>query len=106
MPQISRRRSDQLGDFVLHLKFAAVDAHQVFLVAVQRVRQRLDGAGLTGAGGTEQQEHARRAAFGPQSRTIHLYVGNNLRDGVRLSHQAARKLLCEFFPPVYGSRKT
>ena len=105
MPQISRRRSDQLGDFVLHLELAAVDAHQALLAAVQCVGQRLHGARLAGAGGTQQQEHARRPAFGPQSRAIHLYVRNNLRDGVSLSYQPARKLLGEFFALAHGNWK-
>ena len=103
MPQISRRRSDQLGDFMLHLKLAAVDAHQVLFAAVQGVRQRLDRAGFASAGRTQQQEHARGPAFGSQSRTIHLDVRNNLRDRVSLPYQAAGKLLREFLPPACRS---
>ena len=106
MPQVSRRRADQLGDFVLHLKLAAVDAHQALLAAVQNVRQRLHRAGLAGAGGTQQQEHARRPALGTEPGAIHLDVGNNLGDGVGLPHQAARKLLREFLAPAGRAGKT
>ena len=37
MPQIPRRRADQLRHFMLHLKFAAVHSQQLFLAAVQRI---------------------------------------------------------------------
>jgi hypothetical protein len=73
---------------------------------VQGICQRLNGAGLAGAGGTQQQKHTRRPAFGTQACTIHLYVGNNLGDGVGLPYQAARKLLREFFASICRTRKT
>jgi hypothetical protein len=106
MPQISRRRANQLGDFMLHLELAAIDPKETLLVSVQRIGQRLYRPRFTGTGGTQQQEYSRRAPFRRQPRTIHLHVRNNLGDGVSLTNEAGRKLLREFLPPACGIGET
>jgi hypothetical protein len=77
VPQVTRRRADQLGDLVLHLEFAAVDLQQVFLAAVQHLGQRFHRAGLARAGGSQQQKHPGRPPFRRQARLIDLEVRHN-----------------------------
>src|SRR6476661_6968339 len=106
MSQVSGRRADQLGDFVLHLELAAIHPQQALFTSVQDVGESFDRPRLAGSRGTQQQEHARRAAFGSEARAIHLHVRNDFRDSVGLPHQSAGKLLSEFFPAVRGNWKT
>src|SRR5207249_8001187 len=83
-PKITRRRADQLGDLMLHLKLAAVDLQKILFAAVQNVRQRLHGLGLSRSRRSEQQEDADWPALGSQAGLEHLNVRNNHPRGGRL----------------------
>ena len=92
MPQIAGRRTDEFRDFVLHLKFAAIHFEQVLFAAVQHIGECFYGARLAGAGGTQQQEHARGPAFWRETRLVHLYVRYDLRESLRLTDHTRRQL--------------
>ncbi len=92
MPQISRRRADQLRHFVLHLKLAAVDFEQIARAAVQHFGERFDGSCLAGAGRAEQQKDARGPGFGRKPGLVHLYVRDDLRHRFLLTDHAAQEL--------------
>ena len=88
MAEIPGRRADELRDLVLHLKLAAIYSEQVLLASVQGVGQGFDSPGLSGPGGSQQQEDSGGAAVGRESRLVHLDVWNNLRDRVILADDA------------------
>ena len=104
MPQISRRRADKLGHFMLHLEFAAVHAQQILFAAVQHIRQHLNRPRLARPRGTQQKKHARRPTLRRKPRAIHLDIRNNFRDRMRLPHQPAGDLLGELVAPVARRR--
>ena len=100
MSQISRRRADQLGDLMLHLKFAAVHPQQVLFAAMKDIRQSFHSAGLTGSRGAKKQEDSRWPSLRRHPGSIHLHVRNNFGDRMGLADQAVAKLLRKFFPPI------
>ena len=58
MAEVSRRRADQLGNFVGVLELGAIDLDAGFGVAEERLGDGLDDARLSGAGRPEEQEVA------------------------------------------------
>ena len=60
MAEISRRRADQLGNFVRVLKLGAVDLDDRVRVAEQNFRGRFDDARLSRTGRPEKQHRADR----------------------------------------------
>ena len=93
MPQVSRGRTDQLGDFMFHLELAAVDAQHVFFSAVKYIGQSLHSASLAGTGGTQQQEDSGGSSFRSESGAVHLHVWNDLRHRMSLPDYAGEKLV-------------
>ena len=91
MPQISRRRTDQLGHFVFHLEFAAIHAQQVPLASMQNVGQRFHRPRFPRARRAKQKKYARRTALRRKARLVHLHIRNNLRHGMPLAHHALRQ---------------
>ena len=102
MAQVSGWGANQLGDLVLHLKFAAIHLQNVFLAAVQHFGQRLHGLGLARSGGSQQQEHADRPALRRQARLVHLNVRNDHAGGVRLAYHSLRQDSDEIFSGIHG----
>jgi hypothetical protein len=58
---------------------------------VQHISERFYSARLAGAGGTQQQEHARGPAFRRKSRLMHLHVRHDLRQRLGLTDYAHRQ---------------
>src|ERR1700730_18449554 len=67
MPQISRRRANQLGDFMRMLEFRTVHLDHRASVAKQNFSGSFYDAGLARARGAQQQKIAHRAAWRVQS---------------------------------------
>ena len=80
MPQISGRRTDQLGNLVAVLKFRAVDLDDRARITHQGLGGRLDDAGLAGSSGPQEEEVADRTARRRHSRQIHLIDVDDLLD--------------------------
>ncbi len=91
MAQISRRRADQLRNFVRVLKFGAVDLDAGAGIAEQGFRHRLDHPGLTGAGRTEEQKVANWTSRRIQSCQEHLVDFDHFLDGLVLTDDSAAK---------------
>src|SRR5216683_2961782 len=70
--QISRRGTNQFGNFVGVLKFRAIDFDHRTGVPKKDLRSRFHDARLSGTGRTEEQQVAHRTAGGVQSGTKHL----------------------------------
>ena len=88
--EIAGRGADELGHLVLHLVLAAIDLEDVLLAAVQDLGQRLNGLGLAGTGGTQQEENPYRPALGSKARLEHLDVGDDVLHGGRLPNDLLR----------------
>ena len=86
MAQVSRRRADQLGDFVRVLKLGAVDLDDRIWVAEQNFGGRFDDARFARTGRPEKQHRADR----PVER---IHAGE--KNLVEAAHAAHRALLAD-----------
>ena len=77
MAEISGRRPDELGDFMFHLKFAAIHLDHILRAAMQDLGQSFDGLRLAGTGGAQQQEHTYGTPLGREAGLEHLNIGND-----------------------------
>ena len=91
MAQISRRRADQLGDFVRVLKFSAVDLDAGAGVAEQSFGHGFDHPGFARTGGPEEQKVSNRTARRIQARQKHLVDFDHFLDGLVLTDDSAAK---------------
>jgi hypothetical protein len=82
---ISRRRADQLSDFMVRLVLGAVDPEKLLLAAMEDFGKCLDCAGLTSAGWTKKQKDARGAIRRAEAGLIHLDIGNDVLQGAGLA---------------------
>src|SRR5262249_5398847 len=98
MPQISRRRANQLGDLMRVLKLRTVDLDAGARIAKQRLRHRLHYAGLARTCRSEEQQIGHRTSLRIQSRQKRLVDLGYLFDGLVLANdvamQSIRKLGC------------
>jgi hypothetical protein len=72
MAEISRRRADQLRNFVRVLELGAIDLDAGAGIAEQRFGERLDDASLARPSRPEKEQIAHRASRGIQSGQEHL----------------------------------
>ena len=56
MPEISRRRTDQFGDFMTVLKLSAVDLNDAASIPEERLRGGFHRARFPGTSGTNQKD--------------------------------------------------
>ena len=96
MAQVSRRRADQLGDFVRVLEFGAVDLDAGAGVAEERFGHGFDDPGFARAGGPEEQQIANRTSRRIQSRQKHLVDFDHFLDGLVLADDLAAQGAFEF----------
>ena len=98
MPEISRRRADQFGDFVAVLKLRAIDLDDRAGVLHQRFGGGFHDARLTRSGGPEEQEVSDRTPGRRHAGQMHLINVDDLLDGFVLtdnhSAQAGFKSFC------------
>ncbi len=84
VPEVARRRPDQLGDLVRMLKLRAIDLDARARVAEQRLGQSLDDPGFPRTRRSQEQEVAHRASRRVQPGQEHLVDFYNLFDGLIL----------------------
>src|SRR5229473_6595065 len=72
MAQVSRRRTDQLGDLVTVLEFGAVDLDHGACIANQALGGSFHQPGLTRTGRAQEQEVADRSARTVCTGQVHL----------------------------------
>src|SRR5579875_4028755 len=85
MAEISRRRADQLGDFVAVLKLGTVDLDHRALVAEQCLGRGLHRTRLARTGRPQEKEVAYRAAGSRKPGDMHLVDVDDLLNGLLLS---------------------
>jgi hypothetical protein len=85
MAQISRRRTDQLGDFVTVLKLSAIDLQHRTSIANERLCQSLYEACFAGAGWSQKQKVSDWASRSGHSREECLINIYDLIDGLFLA---------------------
>ena len=100
MSQIPGRRSQQFRHFMFHLIFAAIHFQQLLRTAVQHIRQRFHGLGLSRSGRPQQQKNARRTPFRSQPGPVHFHVRNNRCNCGRLADQSSRQRLRDIARPI------
>ena len=103
MPQISGRRADQLGDLVAVLELGAVDLDHRARIPQQASAVASTMRVLPGAGRTEEQEVADRAARGAHSRQVHLVDVDDLLDRLILTDDKSLQTGFEAFGIFSGS---
>ncbi len=91
MSEVSRRRTDQLGNFVRVLKLGAIDFNAGARVSEQSLGHGFDHAGLARTGWSEEQQVAHWASGRVEARKEHLIDLYDLFDRLILSHNAATK---------------
>src|SRR5262245_20932037 len=84
MTEVSRRRTDQLGDLVRVLELGAVNLDAGARIAKKRFCHCLDDSGLAGAGWPEKKQVADRAPRRVQARQKHLIDLGDLLEGLVL----------------------
>src|SRR5882757_7068478 len=95
MPQISRRRTDQLCDFMAVLKFRAIDLNHRARVLQQGLRGRFDNSRLARARGAKEQEVSDRAARRIHPGKMHLVDVDDLLDRLILPDDHSPKSCLE-----------
>ena len=105
MAQVSRRRTDQLGDFVRVLKFGAIDFDAGAGVAEQRLGHGFDHPGFSRAGGPKEQKIANRTARRIQARQKHLVDFDHFLDGLVLTDDSAAKGAFKFSGIIGAARR-
>jgi hypothetical protein len=93
MAKVSRRRANETGHLMLHLKLAAVNPEEFPVATVQRFGQRFDRPRLAGAGRPEEKEYTHRPAHGSEVGLVHPNIGNDRLDGGRLADQFGAQCL-------------
>ncbi len=83
-----RRRSNQLGDFMLHLELAAVDLEYVLFTPMKRLGENFNRSCLAGSRGSQQQKHAYRTPFRGKAGAVHAHVRDDFRQRLRLADKA------------------
>ena len=91
MAQISRRRADELGDFVRVLELGAINLDAGASVAEQSLGHRFHNPRLARTRGSKKQQIAHRASWRIQSRQKHLVDLHNLLNSRLLPHDFAGK---------------
>src|SRR6266849_5980578 len=84
--QISRRRTDQLSDFMAVLKLRAIDLDYCSRIFQQGLGRRLDDASFSGARRSEEQKISDGPADRGQSRQVSLINPHDLVNGFVLSN--------------------
>ena len=92
MPQVSGRRTDQLGDLVAMLKFRAVDFDHRARIAHQAFRGGFDEPRLAGTSGTQEQKISNRSSGIGHSGQVRLIDANDLLDRFILAHNAPSQI--------------
>src|SRR5215470_9075197 len=95
MPQIPRRRTNQLGNLVRMLKLGAIDLNHRPRIAKQNLGSRFHNAGLTRTGRTEKQQIAYRPPWRIQPRAEHLIQVHQRLNPFFLPHDFGRQGIFE-----------
>src|SRR5262249_2249798 len=95
MPQISRRRANQLGDLMRMLKLRAVDLDAGARIAKQCLRHRLHYAGLARTRWSQEQQIPPRTPLRIQSRQKRLVDLRYLFDSLVLADNVAMQSICK-----------
>src|SRR5437870_5659253 len=93
VPQISRRRADQLGYLMAVLELSAVDLDHRARVADETLSGRLDKPGFARAGRSEEQKISDRPAGTRQARHVRLIDIDDLLNCVILADDASPKVV-------------
>ena len=93
MAQVSRRRANQLRDFVRMLKLGAVDLHDRVRVAIKNFGGGFDHASFSGAGRSEKQHRADRPVGRIHARQKNLVQAAHAADCAFLTDDARVKPL-------------
>src|SRR5690349_11358406 len=95
--EISRRRSDQLGDLMTVLEFGAINLDYRSSVAGQRFRGRFDQSRFSRSSGTQEQEIPYRPSGAGHSRQIGLIDVDDLLDRLILTYDLAAETRFQVF---------
>jgi hypothetical protein len=105
MAEISRRRSNQLGNLMAVLKFSAIDLDAGAGVTEQSFGHGFDDTGFSRASGPEEQEIANGTARRIQARQKHLVNFNHFLDGLVLTDDSAAKGAFKFSGIIGAARR-
>src|SRR5215470_12503645 len=101
MPQVSRRRTDQLGDFMAVLKLRTVDFDHRTRILEKDLRCSLDDPSLSRSSRSEEQKIPDRTSRRIQTREVHLINIYDLLNCLVLSDDHATEAsvqLCRVSP--------
>src|SRR5260370_42560524 len=95
VPEVSRRRTDQLRDFMAVLKLRAIDLDYRSRIFQQGLGSRLDNASFSGAGRPQEQKVSDRPADGRQSREVRLISPHDLVNCLVLSNEEVTEFVLQ-----------
>ena len=85
MPEVSGRRTDQLGDFVAMLKLRAIDLDDRAGIAHQAFRGGFHQARFAGTGGSQEEQIADRPSGAGHAGQVRLINADDLLNGLVLA---------------------